>query len=97
MAYWRNLIVSLDVTFNAIAGGDPGETMSLRAARAAARGSRPGCAVCAILAFLVERDHCGRTLRGEDTVGGAAIKAALLVLMPVAALFALAFFMGRLA
>ena len=97
MRYWRNVILALDMAFNAIFGGLPNETMSLRAARAADRNSRPGCLVCVVLGFLIECDHCGRTLRGQDTVGGAAIKAALLILMPVAGLFAVAYLLGRFA
>lgn len=46
-------------------GGLADETLSLRAARAASRGSRPACILCRTLSWLVQPRHCAKQLSGE--------------------------------
>ena len=97
MTYGRNVILALDCLLNALTGGHWGATFSMRAAASAHAGARWAIIACAVLSFLIECDHCQRTLDGRDTVGGAAIKAALLILAPIAGLFAVAYLLGRFA
>jgi hypothetical protein len=61
---WRyvfNLLVALDQIINALFGGYPDETISLRAARACERGKRWGCITCATLDYI-SPDHCENTV-----------------------------------
>lgn len=46
-----------DQFFNALTGGNPNETISMRAALAREHGSKVGRGVCAVLEAL-DHDHC---------------------------------------
>lgn len=78
-AYLRRLGIETDVWLNVLTGGDLGDTISLRVARAQSNGSRPACWVCAALSRLVERDHCAKTLAGGATTPDAALRSGLLL------------------
>ena len=65
LRYQRRVLVGLDQFINALAGGDPAETMSYRAAVDRAAGSRFACVFCRFL-DLFQRDHCGITLAADD-------------------------------
>lgn len=72
LRYMRRNFVALDQLGNALAGGQPDETISFRAAKARAAGSRPACVLCRLL-DLFQKDHCAITLNNHDTrrtVGG---------------------------
>lgn len=65
-AYVYNLFVVLDCFGNALAGGDPDETISSRCAKAqlaeCAKGVYGGgCRMCAFLAVF-QQDHCTKAL-----------------------------------
>jgi hypothetical protein len=53
--------VSLDQVANAVLGGYPDETVSIRAAFARNRGQRWGCVLCKLLDFF-HPNHCSRAI-----------------------------------
>lgn len=57
--YAFNILISLDQLLNTITGGDPDQTVSLRAAEARKRGERWGCVLCRVL-DLFDKDHCDK-------------------------------------
>lgn len=64
--YWYNFWVTLDCFGNALAGGDPDETISSRCAKAmlaeeASGRYAGGCRMCAFLAVF-QKDHCLKAL-----------------------------------
>lgn len=68
--YLWNILVWFDQGTNTFLGGDPDETVSSRAAKAAARGRRWGCCLCKFL-DLFEKGHCAKTVEldeGKDAV-----------------------------
>lgn len=68
--YWLNLLVALDELGNALTGGDPGETISSRAAKARNEGREWGCLLCRLLDWI-QNDHCKDALNpdaGKDAV-----------------------------
>lgn len=71
-------------------GAKQGETVSLQAARAQRDGKRWGCLLCALLARLVEADHCAKTLTddGVPTERAAAYRAGALLIAASVALWA---------
>jgi hypothetical protein len=62
--FW-NVLISIDQFANTVAGGDPDETISSRAAKAQAEGKRWGCMLCMLL-NQVQRDHCQRALEPDE-------------------------------
>jgi hypothetical protein len=87
--YLHNAVVALDRLLNAWFWPDkdaPDTTLSLHAARDQAAGKRGGCVVCAILAAIVQRRHCERTLAGETTGTLAGLRAAMAMAALVGAL-----------
>lgn len=59
--YWYNFGVGLDEFGNAVTGGDPGETISSRAAKARNNGRAWGCVLCKFL-NVFQKDHCTEAL-----------------------------------
>lgn len=63
---------SIDCTANAIALGDPRESISSRAAKARAAGREWGCVLCAILGYFATlfagtpTDHCAQSLEANE-------------------------------
>jgi hypothetical protein len=57
--YALNLLISLDQLLNTVTGGDPDQTVSLRAAQARAKGERWGCVLCKVLDWF-DPDHCDK-------------------------------------
>lgn len=57
-----------DVTANVLTGGEPGQTLSTRAALGARAGIWRWCVLCRLLSWLVQRDHCEQTLDPNATV-----------------------------
>ena len=55
--------IDLDVTENVIAGGVPGQTISIRAANAEKEGRVWGCVFCSFL-NVVQWHHCAKQLAG---------------------------------
>lgn len=64
-AYLWNLLVGLDQFANAALNGDPDETISSRAAKAARRGRYWGCALCRLL-DLFDRGHCEKSVEPDE-------------------------------
>ena len=67
--YLVNLLIALDQFGNALFAGDPDETISSRAGKAARRGRRWGCVLCRVL-DVFEHDHCEKSIevdRGRST------------------------------
>jgi hypothetical protein len=61
--YIMNWIIFLfDQSLNTLRGGDPGESISVAAAKAQLAGVRWGCVLCKILAKLLRDDHCTASL-----------------------------------
>lgn len=55
--FWRSAIAKDQAANAAVLNGNEDETISSRAARAAARGDRWGCVLCRLLDKF-DRDHC---------------------------------------
>lgn len=67
--YLVNLLIAIDQFGNALFAGDPDETISSRAGKAARRGRRWGCVLCRVL-DVFDRDHCEKSIevdRGRST------------------------------
>lgn len=63
-----NLVISLDQSLNAAAGGAPDETISSRAARAEAAGHWAGRSLCWLL-NIIDPGHCQKALEQERSGG----------------------------
>lgn len=63
--YLWNLLVSLDQLLNTLAKGNPDETVSSRAAKAARKGERWGCVLCSLLDRL-DKDHCEKSIELDE-------------------------------
>lgn len=75
--YLKALGIETDVWLSVATGGERGQTISLRVARAEADGSRPACWVCAYLSRMVEKDHCRKQRAGIAISPHAALLAGL--------------------
>jgi hypothetical protein len=64
-SYLWNLLVGVDQLANAMAGGDPDETISSRAAKAARKGHRWGCVLCRVLDWL-DPGHCDNNIELDE-------------------------------
>jgi hypothetical protein len=62
--FW-NVLVATDEWFNALTGGDPDSTISLRTAQAKGVGKAWGRIGCRLLDFL-NPGHCASVLGGEE-------------------------------
>lgn len=69
--YAWGVAVALDQLANAVLCGDPDETISSRAAKAARRGRRWGCVLCRLLDAL-DPGHCERSLEPDEGGNAAA-------------------------
>lgn len=75
--YAINALIGLDQFANAVAGGDPRETISSRSAKARDEGREWGCLMCAFLGWAATKiegkptDHCTQSL--EPQVGSDAV------------------------
>lgn len=65
--YVWNIIVWLDQGINTFFFGDPDETVSSRAAKAAARGKTWGCCLCKFL-DLFDKGHCANTVEQDEGI-----------------------------
>lgn len=63
--YAWNVLIAVDQLGNALLAGDPDETISSRAAKAAAAGRRWGCVLCRLLDTL-DRGHCARSVESDE-------------------------------
>lgn len=63
--YLWNILLVIDESFNTLAGGDPGETISSRAGKAMQEGKRWGCVLCKFL-NLFQKDHCLLSIEPEE-------------------------------
>lgn len=63
--YALNVLVSLDQLINTLLWGDPDETISSRAGKAALRGKRWGCVLCKLLDKL-ESGHCNKSIEPDE-------------------------------
>lgn len=63
--YFLNVLVAVDQLGNAVLAGDPDETVSSRAAKAAERGRRWGCVLCRVLHWF-DRNHCARVVERDE-------------------------------
>ena len=63
--YILNVLIALDQFGNALAAGDPDETISSRAGKAQRAGRRWGCVLCKCLDWF-ERDHCAKSIEADE-------------------------------
>lgn len=63
--YFLNIAIWLDQGVNTLTGGDPDETVTSRAAKAARRGHRWGCVLCRLL-DKIHRGHCERGVELDE-------------------------------
>ena len=66
--YLFNIWLSVDMLANVLFGGRAGETVSLRAARAAEKGLPIGCVLCAIL-DRIDPHHCAKSIMHAEFRG----------------------------
>lgn len=59
--WFHSVMYCVDCTGNALAGGDPRETISSRAGKAQKAGRRWACVLCRLL-DLVQKDHCALSI-----------------------------------
>lgn len=59
------MLIAIDQFSNAVMGGDPDETISSRAAKAAQRGKRWGCVLCRWL-DRIDRGHCNKSIEPDE-------------------------------
>lgn len=64
-AYLWNIWLSVDMLGNVLFGGRAGETISLRAARAALKGKPIGCVLCKLLDKF-DPHHCWKSLQHAE-------------------------------
>lgn len=69
--YFINIAIWLDEGLNLFTGGDPGETVSSRAAKARMANKKWGCILCKILGWITQTDHCQRAY--DKYVGSRAV------------------------
>ena len=65
-----NVLILIDEAGNTLTLGDPGETISSRAAKAQAKGKQWGCVLCRFL-DLFQKNHCQKSVlpqAGVDAV-----------------------------
>lgn len=60
--YLMNYILFMDQFFNLIRGGDPGESISVAAAKARNQEVIWGCVLCKALGWILRTDHCSKAL-----------------------------------
>lgn len=60
--YLWNLLVWLDIGLNVLFAGDPRETVSSRAGKAARKGKQWGCVLCKFLDWF-EKNHCELSIK----------------------------------
>lgn len=65
MSYFRRLLVSLDQFGNTLAGGDPDETISSRAAKARNKGKTWGCVLCRVIDWF-DTGHCDKNIETDE-------------------------------
>lgn len=63
--YLLNFAIWLDEGGNTLTGGDPGETISSRSAKARNEGRWWGCVMCKLL-NLFQRGHCDKALEPDE-------------------------------
>lgn len=71
--YLLNLIIwAFDESLNVLRGGDPGESISVAAAKARKQGKPWGCKMCKILDVIFRKDHCTDALKnfGQHSLWG---------------------------
>lgn len=72
---------ALDCGLNAVLfNGDPKESISRHSAREQKAGKRWACVMCRYLSATVEKDHCPKTLAGENISERAGLFAGLQLL-----------------
>ncbi len=68
LRYIRNVGVGFDSFVNAVTGGDPDSTISLRIAQASARGSKLGKIGCWFLSKAFRSNHCADAEGSEEGI-----------------------------
>lgn len=63
--YVKNLLIAVDQLANAVAFGDPDETISSRAAKAKKAGELWGCYLCRVL-HVFEKNHCEKSVELDE-------------------------------
>ena len=63
--YLINILIAADQGINALAGGNPDETISSRAAKAQLNNKRWGCVLCKLLNYL-DKDHCIKNIELDE-------------------------------
>jgi hypothetical protein len=71
--YLANWVLFLfDQSLNTLRGGDPGESISVAAAKARLENKKWGCVLCDLLAWILRTDHCTKALNnfGKHSLWG---------------------------
>lgn len=63
--YIWNILIALDQFWNTVFLGDPDETISSRAGKAASQKKKWGCVLCKFL-DLFEKDHCIKSIELDE-------------------------------
>jgi hypothetical protein len=64
--YLVNILIAIDQLLNTILAGDPDETISSRLAK---KSGQPAKCACTIL-DMVDKDHCTKSLEGDEGKDG---------------------------
>lgn len=63
--YFWNILISVDQSLNTLFGGNPDETISSRAGKAAEEGRAWGCYLCKVLDWF-DKDHCINNIERDE-------------------------------
>lgn len=63
--YFWNILISIDQFANTLFGGNPDETISSRAGKAAQRGDKWGCVLCKWL-DKIDKNHCDKNIELDE-------------------------------
>jgi hypothetical protein len=64
--YFHNLLITVDQLLNALALGDPDETISSRAGKQAQKGNKAAIAFCRVIGFVLGHDHCCESIEADE-------------------------------
>ena len=96
LRYVLQIGIAEDETFDAITGGSASMTFSRRVALAAQQGDKEACFVCACLSWMVQKDHCAKTLDPNSTMNaGNYLRACFFITLALALLIAPLFLLFR--
>lgn len=65
LSWLGNIFIAFDQFINALIGGDPDETLSSRAGKAARKNNKIACIFCKMLDFF-DKNHCEKFIEMDE-------------------------------